>query len=362
LEGASVGIKNNNSRGLSLLCDEFDFRDLAAQLSQFRASDDFKEQTTTEGSEARMRLSELEERMQQHDKQIAALPSELSRQAEVHESIVGALLGRVGRLEAEVTTLRSITDELSATTYTALRTDSGKLRDLLELLTPGPPPSAPPSSVPAPTFPAASVPLALPSPSAWNSMIVPDFPKIFKEFKRKKFTLLWRSSRDGFGASDFHSRCNEHANTLTVILDTNGNIFGGLTLVKWESLASNDFKADPSLKSFLFALKNPHNVPAGRFAKKATKKHEAGYCNPNGGPCFGDDICIFKDCNANTNNGTCLGCMYTNKTGLDGQAVFADSIEFQVKEIEVFESSPEIPLINLVYLCFRNCFLNAPMP
>jgi hypothetical protein len=33
-----------------------------------------------------------------------------------------------------------------------------------------------------------------------------------------------------------------------------------------------DYKPDPSQKSFLFTLKNPHNVPRRRFASKAEKK------------------------------------------------------------------------------------------
>jgi hypothetical protein len=40
---------------------------------------------------------------------------------------------------------------------------------------------------------------------------------------------------DAFRANQFHRRCDGHANTLTVILDTKGNIFGGFTPVEWES-------------------------------------------------------------------------------------------------------------------------------
>jgi hypothetical protein len=61
-----------------------------------------------------------------------------------------------------------------------------------------------------------------------------DFPALFEDFKRKKCSLLWRGSRDGFGARDFHNRCERHTNTVTVILDADGNIFGGFTSVKWE--------------------------------------------------------------------------------------------------------------------------------
>jgi hypothetical protein len=47
-----------------------------------------------------------------------------------------------------------------------------------------------------------------------------------------------------------------------VILETEGNIFGDFTPVKWESPRNGKFKADDSLKSFLFTLKNPPNIPA----------------------------------------------------------------------------------------------------
>jgi hypothetical protein len=103
-----------------------------------------------------------------------------------------------------------------------------------------------------------------------------DFPAIFEDFKEQIFTLLWRGNRDGFGADDFHRRCHGHPNTLTVILDTKGNIFGGFTPLEWESRTKLSYrKADPTLKSFFFGLKNPQGFPTQRFALKADKKqHE----------------------------------------------------------------------------------------
>jgi hypothetical protein len=119
----------------------------------------------------------------------------------------------------------------------------------------------------------------------WSSAIVPDFPKLFEDFGQKKFTLLWGGSRHSFGARDFDSRCDGHPNTLTVILDTNGNIFGGFTPLEWDSVRSG--KADPSLKRFLFTRTNPQNFPARRFALKAeAKKEKAIYCDSDYGPRF----------------------------------------------------------------------------
>jgi hypothetical protein len=42
LEGASMPIANDNIGGLSQLCEEFHFGELAERLSQFRESDDLK--------------------------------------------------------------------------------------------------------------------------------------------------------------------------------------------------------------------------------------------------------------------------------------------------------------------------------
>jgi hypothetical protein len=67
-----------------------------------------------------------------------------------------------------------------------------------------------------------------------------------------------------------------------VILDTEGNIFGGFTPVKWDSRSG--YKADGSLKSFLFTLKNPHNITTKRFALKAEEKPWAIVCNSACGP------------------------------------------------------------------------------
>jgi hypothetical protein len=93
---------------------------------------------------------------------------------------------------------------------------------------------------------------------------------------------------------------------------------------------------DDSQKSFLFTLKNPHNIPARRFALKAEKKQYAINCNSGWGACF-NAIWVSDNCNANTRSWTVLDRSYTNDTGLRGQIVFTGSEEFQVKEIEVFE-------------------------
>jgi hypothetical protein len=67
---------------------------------------------------------------------------------------------------------------------------------------------------------------------SFDSRIISDFPEIFAKFKEKEISLLWRGSCDGFGSKELHRRCDGHSNTLTVILDREGSIFGGLTPVE----------------------------------------------------------------------------------------------------------------------------------
>jgi hypothetical protein len=409
LEGHSVKITNDNFKGLSALCDEFRFVDLGATISQFQDSDDFREAETVQDSEARRRLSVLEDRMQQRDREIASVHGKLLRQSQAQESATEAVLGRVSQLEADHAVVGSLSREMAhlkelqsvlsdeiervrqqlrevnksadnakdiglvsravaaeaQKTFEAhlgrvsrIETDLLALRRELVLAQAKPPATAPtsprsgaraqsPSAAGASSaVPAAPHPMGLVASVGWNSAIVPDFPKLFEDLGQK-FTILWRGSRDGFGAREFHRCCDGHPNTLTVILDTDGNIFGGFTPVAWASpkwngrsgTGDNRSKADPSLKSFLFTLKNPRNIPPRRFALQAKMKDKAIICRSDYGPDF-YDISVWDNCNGDPDSYTSdFGGVYTNDTGLAGKTFFTGSQHFQVKEIEVFEIS-----------------------
>jgi hypothetical protein len=118
------------------------------------------------------------------------------------------------------------------------------------------------------------------------------------------------------------------------------------TPVEWESPAwPGKSKTDPSLKSFIFALKSPHNFPARKFALKAEEKDEAIVCASSCGPHF-RDIRISNNCNARARSGSYVGWSYANYTGVDGNTVLAGSEHFRVKEIEVFEIADQTALPN----------------
>jgi hypothetical protein len=51
-----------------------------------------------------------------------------------------------------------------------------------------------------------------------------------------KWSLLYRGTRDGFGSHDFHTKCDNHSNTLTIFKAKESEfIFGGFTSVEWDS-------------------------------------------------------------------------------------------------------------------------------
>jgi hypothetical protein len=168
----------------------------------------------------------------------------------------------------------------------------------------------------------------------FESVILKECPMILREFAGKTWKFLWRGSRDGFRASNFHEKCDNQTNTLTLIETTKGFIFDGFTPIPWDS--SSGYKLDNSGKSFLFSLKNPRNNEPRKFMLM-NERHAIG-CYSSYGPYFpsNQDMVMYENCNTSTSNFTNLGGSYVNDTGIDGKLVFTGEYNFTVKEIEVF--------------------------
>jgi TPR repeat protein len=175
---------------------------------------------------------------------------------------------------------------------------------------------------------------------SFDSAIVSELPAVLAQLGGRHFALLWRGSRDGFGARDFHARCDGHANTVTLIRDTRGNIFGGFTPLLWDprkQSADLETSADHSGGSFLFTLKNPHGVPPRKFRLTAKHGLRAIAKSSAWGPNF-CDIGVSGGCNANARSfANSFGHAYTNDTGQGGKSFFAGAAHFTVQEVEVFE-------------------------
>jgi len=152
-----------------------------------------------------------------------------------------------------------------------------------------------------------------------------------------KWSLLYRATRDGFRSTDFHSKCDGHSNTLTILkAEESSFIFGGFTTVSWES--SSAFKSDAN--AFVFSLTNKENTPL-KMKIKPNQHEWAIDCSSSFGPIFGEDICIAN--NANTTMDSCsdLGSVYRHpqyaKGTNEAKSFLAGSYEFQLDEIEVYQ-------------------------
>jgi hypothetical protein len=156
-------------------------------------------------------------------------------------------------------------------------------------------------------------------------------PQILKDFETKTWQLLYRGTRDGFGSTDFHAKCDEQSNTVAIILTTNGSIFGGFTPIAWDS--SSGDKPDNTGKSFLFSLKNPRDSEPKIFPPLTDST--SIYCGSAFGPVFGaaNEIQVGNNCDQNKNSYTRLGNAYRNNTGIIGTQVFTGEQFFQVAEI-----------------------------
>jgi len=113
----------------------------------------------------------------------------------------------------------------------------------------------------------------------------------------KSFSLLWRGSRHGFDSDAFHRLCDGKPNTVTIIKNTNGFIFGGFTSIPWWS--SGSYEADNT--AFLFSLTNLSNTP---LKIKVKSSQYAVYHNSNYGPAFGGghDLHVSSFSNTNRNS------------------------------------------------------------
>ena len=70
--------------------------------------------------------------------------------------------------------------------------------------------------------------------------------------------LLFRASRDGWTASDFHGMCDDKGATITVVKSSDGYVFGGYSDVAW----SGGGGWAGSSEAFLFSLECHHFLRA----------------------------------------------------------------------------------------------------
>ena len=168
-----------------------------------------------------------------------------------------------------------------------------------------------------------------------------------KELNGRNWALLYRASRDGFRAYDFHSRCDGFESTLTIVKSKNGNIFGGYTTIQWKSIdydEDNGYEYDNS--AFIFSLVNKENRPLiFEHTTKTVEMYTRGsvLSSLKRGPIFGGghDLYICDRSNIIKNSYSNLGLTFTHPDYPHGSkkssTILAGIQFFLVNEIEVFQ-------------------------
>jgi hypothetical protein len=148
-------------------------------------------------------------------------------------------------------------------------------------------------------------------------------------------TLLYQGTRDGFGAADFHSRCDGKGSTLTVVETSSGYVVGGYTNVSW-NVVSRNYAKDGS--SWIFALKRHDKKEPVKMAVAPGSPHTI-CCKNNYGPTFGGGHSLHVSNNANANGGSYMSVYpssYPLPTGCTIKDLINSDSTFTVREIEVY--------------------------
>jgi len=153
--------------------------------------------------------------------------------------------------------------------------------------------------------------------------------------KEKKWLLIYKATKDGFQASDFHHHCDNKGATLTLIqtrhhfhTKKHNSIFGGYTTIPWSS--RDEFSSDFEAFLFLFyenRIKRFNIHPSDAVAVK----HD-----PLSGPIFGlDDIHICHRANAHHGSFSRFPSSYEDPYGEETNKFYARK-HFLVNEIEIY--------------------------
>jgi len=152
----------------------------------------------------------------------------------------------------------------------------------------------------------------------------------------KKMELIYRGTRDGMTNTAFHNKCDNKGETITLIKNEKGNIFGGYASIPWTS--NNGYYSAP--ESFIFTLSNIYNIEPTKFPSKNDQKEVRNYSDEGPGFGNGSDLGVYGDI---LNKGGWSNFPYTYPDILGkGKSIFTGDSNnsnsgFKIKEIEVFK-------------------------
>ena len=149
--------------------------------------------------------------------------------------------------------------------------------------------------------------------------------------------LIFRGTKDGMNANNFHNKCDNQGETITLIKNGKGCIFGGYTSIPWTSSQGSYFS---SHNSFLFTLTNIYGTEPNKFISKNDQNEV--YHNISYGPRFGAgcDLGIYTNF-VKDGGWSNFPNTYQDNIG-KGKSIFTGDLNnenpyFTIKEIEIFK-------------------------
>ena len=145
--------------------------------------------------------------------------------------------------------------------------------------------------------------------------------------RSKEPTLLYRASRDGWDASDFHKHCDERFNTIVVAKSSDDyKVFGGYTDIAWRSTYDcNPYNT--SHHSFLFVLTSN---PVKMMIKSGQEISAIYTGSSTTGPVFGSGHDLSIRGRASTSN---LGYTYDRPSSLSTSFFQCDLADYEVYHV-----------------------------
>ena len=105
----------------------------------------------------------------------------------------------------------------------------------------------------------------------------------------KAGVLLYRATRDGFTAKEFHDRCDDIPNTVVVIRNNLNFVFGGFTSTYYRWNSDGYYEEDP--EAFIFSLRR--NGAITNYKLRIESSDYAIYGDSSYGPTFGGGHDIY---------------------------------------------------------------------
>ena len=153
------------------------------------------------------------------------------------------------------------------------------------------------------------------------------------------FKLVYRASRDGDDASEFHKRCDEIGPNVTLVKTEKNKRFGGFTFCNWgipqkylEKMKSNAGILKQDQCSFCFSL----DLKKIYYHDDKKGKEDAIFCSSKFGPTFCSNIFAINN-NMITKGGYCTRKKTSCFIGQSKDYEISGEKSFNIKELEVYE-------------------------